>query len=110
MNGIDLFRSGFLLAAFSLAALRHETPGMSGCDRLDSMSGLGRLLIGLGCFLLLAGLLLLAANRIGLPLGRLPGDISYRGKNVSVYFPLGTSILLSILLSLMFYVFARFRR
>jgi Protein of unknown function (DUF2905) len=74
------------------------------------MNDLGRLLIGLGLVLFIAGGLLLLLGRTGIPLGRLPGDISYRGKNLSVYFPLGTSILLSILLSLVFYLLSRFRR
>jgi hypothetical protein len=74
------------------------------------MNDLGRLLIGLGFVLLIAGCLLLLLGRTGIPLGKLPGDISYRGKNVSVYFPLGTSILLSVLLSLVFYFLSRFRR
>jgi hypothetical protein len=74
------------------------------------MSGLGRLLISLGCILFVAGVAVLLLGKVGLPLGRLPGDISYRGKNVRVYFPLGTSILLSVLLSLAFYLISRFRR
>jgi hypothetical protein len=74
------------------------------------MNDLGRLLIGLGLVLLVAGGLLLLLGRAGIPLGRLPGDISYRGKNLNVYFPLGTSILLSILLSLVVYLLSRFRR
>jgi hypothetical protein len=74
------------------------------------MNDLGRLLIGLGLLLLVAGGLLLLLGRTGVPLGRLPGDISYRGKNLSVYFPVGTSILLSVLLSLVFYLLSRFRR
>jgi Protein of unknown function (DUF2905) len=74
------------------------------------MNDLGKLLIGLGLLLLIAGGLLLLLGRTGVPLGRLPGDISYRGKNMSVYFPLGTSILLSVLLSLVFYLLSRFRR
>jgi hypothetical protein len=74
------------------------------------MNDLGRLLIGLGLVLLVAGGLLLLLGRTGIPLGRLPGDIAYRGKSVSVYFPLGTSILLSILLSAVFYFFSRFGR
>jgi hypothetical protein len=60
--------------------------------------------------LVIAGGLLLLLGRTGFPLGRLPGDISYRGRNVSVYFPLGTSILLSVVLSLIFYLLSRFRR
>jgi Protein of unknown function (DUF2905) len=74
------------------------------------MNDLGRLLIGLGFLLVIAGGLLLLLGRTGVPLGRLPGDISYRGKSLSVYFPLGTSILLSIVLSLVFYLLSRFRR
>ncbi len=74
------------------------------------MNDLGRLLVGLGFVLVIAGGLLLLLGRTGVPLGRLPGDISYRGKNLSVYFPLGTSILLSIVLSLVFYLLSRFRR
>jgi hypothetical protein len=60
--------------------------------------------------LLIGGGLLLLLGRTGIPLGRLPGDISYRGKNFSVYVPLGTSILLSVLLSVVFYLLSRFRR
>ena len=74
------------------------------------MNDLGRLLVGLGLVLLVAGGLLLLLGRTGIPLGRLPGDISYKSKNFSVYFPLGTSILLSVLLSVVFYLLSRFRR
>jgi hypothetical protein len=74
------------------------------------MNDLGRVLIGLGLLLLIGGGLLLLLGRTGIPLGRLPGDISYRGKNFSVYVPLGTSILLSVLLSVVFYLLSRFRR
>ena len=74
------------------------------------MNDLGRLLVGLGLVLLIAGGLLLLLGRTGLPLGKLPGDISYRSKSVSVYFPLGTSILLSVLLSVVLYLFSRFGR
>ena len=74
------------------------------------MNDLGRLLIGLGLALLVAGGLLLLVGRMGIPLGRLPGDISYRGRNLNVYFPLGTSLLVSVLLSLVFYLLSRFRR
>jgi hypothetical protein len=79
-------------------------------SKMGSMNDLGRLLIGVGLVLVVAGGLLLLLGRTGFPLGRLPGDISYRGRNVSVYFPLGTSILLSVVLSLIFYLLSRFRR
>jgi uncharacterized protein HemY len=58
----------------------------------------------------LIGALVLLAARTGLPLGRLPGDISYKGKNFSIYIPLATSILISIVLSVVLYLFSRFRR
>jgi hypothetical protein len=74
------------------------------------MSELGKALIGLGLLLALIGSVLLLAGRAGLPLGRLPGDIAYRGKNVSVFVPLGTSILVSIVLSAILYLISRFRR
>lgn len=74
------------------------------------MNELGKALLGLGLLIALIGALMLIAARIGLPLGRLPGDFAYRGKSVSVFFPLGTSILLSIVLSLLFYFISRFRR
>lgn len=66
---------------------------------------IGRLLIVLGGVLLLAGIGLMAAGRLGL--GRLPGDFVYRRGNFSFYFPLMTSILLSVILSLLLWVFRR---
>ena len=74
------------------------------------MGDLGRLLVGLGLFLLVAGGALLLAARLGLPLGRLPGDIHWRGRHTEVWAPLGTSILLSILLTLVLGLVSRFRR
>lgn len=74
------------------------------------MNELGKALLGLGLLLALIGAVLMVAGRIGLPLGRLPGDFAYRGKNVSVYFPLGTSILISIVLSVLLYALSHWRR
>ena len=68
------------------------------------------MLIYLGILFIAAGLVIIVLGRMGVPLGHLPGDITYRGKNVSVFAPIGTSILLSILLSLVLYVIARLRR
>ena len=59
---------------------------------------MGRTLIVLGLVLLAAGLLI----HMGLPIGRLPGDITIRRGSVSFYFPLTTSIIASILLTLLF--------
>ncbi len=71
------------------------------------MGDVGKLLIGLGALLMIIGLLVIAAGRIGLPLGRLPGDIVYRGKNTAVYFPIVTCIVLSVLLSLVFWLLSK---
>jgi len=75
-----------------------------------SMTEFGKLLIILGVVLIAAGLLLTLFGRFHLPVGRLPGDIVYRGKNTTFYFPLATSILLSVLLTLVLYVIGRWKR
>jgi hypothetical protein len=75
-----------------------------------SMPNLAKLLIVTGAMLLVAGLALTLLARTNLPLGRLPGDIVYRGKNTTFYFPLATSLLVSIVLSLALYVLSRFGR
>ncbi|MGD0157457.1 MAG: DUF2905 domain-containing protein [Terracidiphilus sp.] len=74
------------------------------------MQDFGKLLLGLGLVLAVVGGAILLASRVGLPLGRLPGDFTYRGKNVTFYFPLGTSIAISVVLSAIFYLLSRFRR
>lgn len=74
------------------------------------MNELGKPLLGIGLLLAVLGVLILLASRFGLPLGRLPGDISYKGKNFSFYLPLGTCILISVVLSAMLYLLSRFRR
>ena len=74
------------------------------------MTDLGKLLILLGTGIVAAGVLLLLFGRLHLSIGRLPGDIVYRGKNTTFYFPLTTSILLSIVLTLICYVVGRWRR
>jgi hypothetical protein len=74
------------------------------------MSELGKLLIVLGIVLMAAGVVLTVLGRTNPPLGRLPGDIVYRGKNTTFYFPLATSLLVSVLLSLVLYVAGRWRK
>lgn len=59
---------------------------------------LGRLLIIVGGFIIIAGLIILVAGKIPF-LGKLPGDIHIKGKSWSVHFPLVTSIVLSIILT-----------
>jgi len=74
------------------------------------MGDLGRMLVFVGGLLLAVGIILVLAGKVNLPIGRLPGDIVYRGKNTTFYFPLVTSILLSVILSLVLYVVNRMRR
>jgi hypothetical protein len=74
------------------------------------MTDVGKLLIMLGLVLIVAGALLTVLGRANLPLGRLPGDIVYRGKNSTLYFPLATSVVVSVVLSIVLYVVGRWKR
>jgi hypothetical protein len=74
------------------------------------MSDLGKVLVLAGAVAILAGVVLMLAGRANIPLGRLPGDIVYRGKNSTFYFPLATSLLVSVVLSVVLYLIGRFRR
>jgi len=74
------------------------------------MAEMGRVIVFLGIALVVIGGIVMLLGRTGVPLGRLPGDIVYRGKNTIFYFPLATSILLSVVLSLVFYLIGHFRR
>lgn len=71
------------------------------------MNDLGKLLLVVGGAIFLIGALLLLAGKFNLPLGRLPGDIVYRGKNTVFYFPLVTCLLLSLIVSLLIWLFRR---
>jgi hypothetical protein len=62
------------------------------------MGQLGRVLLGVGLVLVVLGGLMLVGERLGL--GRLPGDLVFKRKNVSIYVPIATSILLSLVLTL----------
>lgn len=73
------------------------------------MNDVGKLLLVLGSMIVLVGAALLLAGRFNLPLGRLPGDFVYRGKNSVFYFPLSTCIIISVVLSLLFWLFSRSR-
>jgi hypothetical protein len=73
------------------------------------MPGIGRFLIVTGLLLAAVGVLVVFSDKLPFKIGRLPGDIVYKGKNTTVYFPLATSILLSILLSLIMWAISRRR-
>ena len=69
------------------------------------MTGLGRLLLVLAALIAVVGLLLVAAGKGLIP--RMPGDITIERRNFRFYFPLGTSIVLSVILTLLLNVFFR---
>jgi hypothetical protein len=69
----------------------------------------GRIIAGLGLALVIIGLLVMLAERLHLPLGRLPGDIAWQGKNGSFYFPIVTCVLLSLALTLGMWLLGKFR-
>ena len=70
-----------------------------------NMPPLGRMLITAGIVLLIAGILVTVGGRLGL--GKLPGDFLFRRGNATFYFPLATSIIISLLLTLLFNLFLR---
>jgi hypothetical protein len=74
------------------------------------MSAVGKALLVAGLLIAAVGAMLLLAGRMGWPLGRLPGDFAWRGRRVSIFFPLGTSILVSLVLSLLLYLISIIRR
>ncbi|HLC17321.1 MAG TPA: DUF2905 domain-containing protein [Thermodesulfovibrionia bacterium] len=67
---------------------------------------LGKLLIGLGLLIMIVGVILIMTPKIPY-LGRLPGDIFIRRKNFTFYFPLATSLVISILLSLLLWFISK---
>jgi Protein of unknown function (DUF2905) len=74
------------------------------------MSDIGRILILLGLLLLVAGVVVIGLGRLNVPIGRLPGDFSWRGRGWVVSFPLASSILLSVIVSLILWAINHFRR
>ena len=71
---------------------------------------LGKVLVLLGALLVVAGAGVVLLGRTHFPVGRLPGDFLYRGKNTTVYFPLATSVVVSVVLSVVLYLVSRWRR
>lgn len=72
---------------------------------------IGKLLVMLGGVLVVIGLLFMAGAKFSFwGLGRLPGDITYKGKNSTFYFPITTSVLLSVILTLIFWLVSHFTR
>jgi Protein of unknown function (DUF2905) len=74
------------------------------------VTDLGKTLVFVGLLMAAAGVVLILLGKTNLPLGRLPGDILFRGKHMTFHFPLATSILVSVVLSIVLYFLGRIRR
>jgi Protein of unknown function (DUF2905) len=74
------------------------------------VADLGKLLVLLGGAVVVVGLALILLGRTSLPIGRLPGDMVYRGKNTTFYFPLASSVVVSVVLSILLYVIGRIKK
>ncbi len=68
---------------------------------------MGRLLVVAGFLLAAVGVLLMLGDKLPFRIGRLPGDIVWKGKNSTFYFPLTTSIVVSVVLSLVMWLIGR---
>jgi hypothetical protein len=77
---------------------------------MDPMRDLGRLLLVLGVVVAGVGAILYFSGRLPFRLGRLPGDIIHRGEHTTLYFPITTSIVVSICLSFILWLISHFRR
>src|SRR5262249_23531592 len=90
-----------------LSPPRQATPRRdSGAGELILTQDVGKILIAFGLLIVLAGVVLVVAGRVPW-IGRLPGDIHIQRGNFNFYFPLATSLLLSVVLSLILYVLGR---
>ena len=71
------------------------------------MTSAGKMFLLVGLAIAFVGVVMMLAGKSNLPIGRLPGDFSFRRGNFAFYFPLGTSIVLSILLSIVLWFLNR---
>jgi Protein of unknown function (DUF2905) len=77
---------------------------------MEPLRELGKILLVVGVVLVGAGALLVFGARLPFRLGRLPGDLSYQGRHGSFYFPVVTCVLVSVALTLIFWIVGYFRR
>lgn len=73
------------------------------------MDQVGRILVIFGIILITIGGLMILFGKFNIPIGRLPGDIIIKKKNVVVYFPLLTSLIVSVLITLILFVISKFK-
>jgi hypothetical protein len=74
---------------------------------MSPMQSLGKFLLFTGALMILLGGLVILAGKAGLPLGRLPGDFTFRGKHVLFFAPIGTMVLVSLVLTILMNLFLR---
>ncbi len=77
---------------------------------MDPLRELGRILLLLGALLAIIGAVLYFGGQLPFRLGKLPGDIVHRGEHTTFYFPIVTCLVLSLPVSLLFWLFSHFRR
>lgn len=77
---------------------------------MDPLRELGKALLLLGVLLVLVGVFFYFGGKLPFRLGRLPGDIVHKGEHTTFYFPIVTCLVLSIGLTLLFWILSRFRR
>lgn len=77
---------------------------------MDPYRELGRSLLIIGGFFVLVGALLYFGGKLPFRLGRLPGDIVHRGQNSTFYFPIVSCVVLSIVFSILLWLFNQFRK
>jgi len=77
---------------------------------MDPLRELGRALLILGGVVVIIGSLLYFGARLPFRLGRLPGDVIHRGEHTTFYFPIVTCLVVSLLLSMLFWIFSNLRR
>ncbi len=73
------------------------------------MSQLGKMLVVAGLLLAAVGTVLIIAGKLNIPLGKLPGDITYQKKNLTVFAPFGTMLVVSLILTLILNIFSRWK-
>ena len=73
------------------------------------MSQLGKMLVAAGLLLAADGVVLIIAGKLNIPLGKLPGDITYQKKNLTVFAPFGTMLVVSLILTLILNIFSRWK-
>ena len=74
------------------------------------MIEIGKSIIFIGLIIVLIGIILTFSDKLPFSLGKLPGDIIYKKENSTFYFPITTSIIISIVLSVLFALFGKFFR